>query len=53
MDKAETIAYAIMKECCKYSLKDWCCEWEFTVDDFDKFLELGEEAFRKASEDDG
>lgn len=45
MNKAEIIAYAIEKECQRYSLVDWCEEWEFSVDEFNKFLTLGQEAF--------
>ena len=45
MSKAEIIAYAITKECQRYSLADWCEEWGFSVDEFDRFLTLGQEAF--------
>ena len=45
MNKAETIAYAIKKECQRYSLVDWCEEWGFSVDEFNRFLTLGQEAF--------
>ena len=45
MTKAETIAYAIKKECSRYSLIEWCEEWGFTVDDFKKFLNCGEKGF--------
>lgn len=37
---AETISRAIEKECQKYSLSDWCEEWDFTVDEFYEFLKL-------------
>lgn len=52
MDKAGTIAYAIRKECCMYSLKEWCYDWGFTINDFNKFLALGEEEFRKTGDND-
>jgi hypothetical protein len=45
MTKAETIAYAIKKECCRYSLIEWCEDWGITVDDFEKFLKCGEKGF--------
>lgn len=45
MNKAEIIAYAIKKECQSYSLVDWCKEWGFNVDEFNRFLTLGQEAF--------
>lgn len=48
MNKAETIAYAIEKECKRYSLVHWCEEWGFTVDDFDRFLEFGKNAFKES-----
>lgn len=38
--KAETIAYAIKKECQRYSLYDWCDSWDITTDEFDEFLAL-------------
>ncbi len=53
MTKAETIAYAIKKECCRYSLKEWCDTWGFTIDDFDKFLEFGKKVFERMSKDNG
>lgn len=37
---AETIAYAIKKECQKMSLYDWCDSWEITIDEFEEFLEI-------------
>lgn len=37
---AETIAYAIKKECQKFSLYDWCDSWDITTDEFEEFLEL-------------
>ena len=37
---AETIAYAIKKECQRSSLYDWCESWEITIDEFDEFLAL-------------
>lgn len=45
MTKGETIEYAITKECCRYSLVDWCKDWDITVAEFYKFLELGQKAF--------
>ena len=35
-DKAETIAYAIRKECQKYSLYDWCESWDITIDELER-----------------
>ena len=49
MNKAKTIAYAITKECQLYNFAEWCEEWGFTVDDFYRFLELGQEAFENDS----
>lgn len=43
--KGELIAYAIRKECQRYSLMDWCEEWDITIEEFDRFLELGEKGF--------
>jgi len=37
---AETIAYAIKKECQMSSLYDWCESWDITIDEFDEFLAL-------------
>ena len=37
---AETIAYAIKKECLMSSLYDWCESWDITIDEFDEFLAL-------------
>lgn len=37
---AETIAYAIKKECQSSSLYDWCDSWDITTDEFDEFLAL-------------
>ena len=45
MTKGEKLEYAIKKECCKFSLVEWCYEWEVTIDDFEEFLRLGKEAF--------
>lgn len=45
MTKAETIEYAIEKECQRYSLVEWCEEWGFTIEEFYRFLELGKKAF--------
>lgn len=38
--KAEKIAYAIKKECERYSLCRWCNSWNITTDEFDEFLAL-------------
>lgn len=43
--KGMKIAYAIEKACCSYSLIEWCEKWEFTVEDFDRFLAAGIEGF--------
>ena len=40
-DKAETIAYAIKKECQRSSLYDWCESWDITIDEFEEFLSNG------------
>lgn len=40
-DKAETIAYAIRKECQRNSLYDWCKSWSITTDEFEEFLSNG------------
>ena len=40
-DKAETIAYAIKKECQRSSLYDWCETWDITIDEFEEFLANG------------
>ena len=40
-DKAETIAYAIRKECQRISLCDWCESWDITIDEFEEFLSNG------------
>lgn len=48
MTKGETIEYAIKKKCQEYSLMDWCDEWNITIDEFYKFLELGRQAFNSA-----
>ena len=45
MTKAETIEYAIKKECQRYSLADWCESWNITIEEFYRFLELGRKAF--------
>lgn len=45
MNKAETITYAIRKECSRDSLVEWCKTWGITIDEFIKFLELGRKAF--------
>ena len=40
-DKAETIAYAIRKECQKDSLYEWCESWDITIEEFEEFLANG------------
>jgi hypothetical protein len=45
MTKGEKLEYAIEKECCKFSLVEWCDEWGVTIDEFEEFLRLGKEAF--------
>ena len=37
---AETIAYAIRKECQIMSLYYGCDSWDITIDEFDEFLAL-------------
>ena len=37
-DKAETIAYAIRKECQRSSLYDWCESWDITIDEFEELI---------------
>ena len=44
MTKGETIAYALAKEACRYSLTEWLEEWEISSEDFDKFMEAGKAA---------
>ena len=51
MTKSENIAYAIEKECSNYSLIEWCKEWGFTLEDFEKFLSYGIKGFKENSED--
>lgn len=43
--KGDMIAYAIKKECQRYSLVDWCEEWDITIEEFNRFLELGKKGF--------
>lgn len=50
MTKAETISYAIEKECARISLTEWCKEWEFTVEEFYKFLDAGKKNFWRVEE---
>lgn len=51
MTKSEKIAYAIQKECSNYSLIEWCEEWDFTLEDFEKFLSYGIKGFEENSEE--
>lgn len=37
---AKKIAYAIKKDCQRFSLYDWCDSWDITTDEFDEFLAL-------------
>lgn len=41
MKTSETIAYAIQKECSRFSLVEWCEEWGFTLEQFKQFLQAG------------
>lgn len=41
MKTSETIAYAIQKECSRFSLVEWCEEWGFTLEQFERFLQVG------------
>lgn len=50
--KGETIEYAIKKECRRDSLVEWCKMWDFTIDDFYKFLEIGRQGFDSREQDD-
>ena len=50
MTKAETIEYAIKKECQRFSLVDWCESWDITVEEFYRFLDLGRKAFEGEQE---
>ncbi len=45
MGVGETIAYAIRKECSRYSLIEWCEEWGFTIEQFQEFLDAGVDGF--------
>ena len=45
MSKAERIEYAIEKECQRFNLVEWCENWDITVEEFYRFLELGRRAF--------
>jgi len=45
MTKGETIEYAIAKECQKYSLVEWCDSWDITIEEFERFLKYGKNAF--------
>ena len=38
---AETIAYAIKKECQKDSLYEWCESWDIAIGEFEEFLANG------------
>lgn len=51
MKVSETIAYAIKKECSRYSLVEWCEEWGFTVEQFKRFLQAGVDGCRIEQED--
>ena len=46
---AETIAYAIKKECQRSSLCDWCDSWDITTDEFEEFLALAVDNAETAS----
>lgn len=45
MTKGETIVYAIKKECQRDSLCEWCNMYGFTIEEFERLLEYGENAF--------
>lgn len=49
--KAETIAYAIKKECQRMSLCDWCDSWDITTDEFDEFLKIAVDNSEQESEE--
>lgn len=51
MTVSEIIAYAIKKECSRYSLMDWCKAWDFSIEQFNRFLQVGVEAFDAEQED--
>ena len=51
MNIGETIAYAIRKECSRYSLVNWCKEWGFTIEQFKRFLDGGIDRFRTEQEE--
>ena len=51
MTKAETIEYAIKKECQRFSLVEWCESWDITVEEFYRFLELGRKAFDEGEQE--
>ena len=46
----ERIAYAIKKKCSDWSLTEWCEEWGFSIEDFEKFLEGGKKEFKEKEE---
>lgn len=48
---AKTISRAIQKECQRFSLEEWCKEWNFTVDEFYEFLEIAIDSIEKESEE--
>lgn len=46
----KTIRHAIEKECRRISLTDWCENWGFTADDFNKYLDAADKALRAQHE---
>lgn len=50
MTNYKTIRHAIEKECRRISLTDWCENWGFTTDDFDKYLDAADNALRTRQE---
>ena len=50
MNVGETIAYAIRKECSRYSLVEWCEGWGFTIEQFKEFLDAGVDGFSMEQE---
>lgn len=46
-NKAERIAYYIEKECCKFSLTEWCADRDMTLEEFHAFILAGEKHFEE------
>lgn len=47
MNKSETVAHMIEKECCRESLSDLCEEWGVTIADFEAFIAAGIKYFQE------